>query len=54
MNRKHLYILCGLLVLIGGVLTLYRALILEFPLTPRETTATWRVNRCGISTCQPA
>ena len=40
MNRKHLYILCGLLVLIGCVLTLYRALILEFPFTPQETTAT--------------
>lgn len=43
MNKKHLYILCGLLVLIGTALTLYRALFLEFPFTPRETTATWRV-----------
>lgn len=43
MNKKHLYILCGLLVLIGVVVTAYRALILEFPLTPNETTATWRI-----------
>ena len=43
MNKKHLYILCGLLVLIGVGLTAYRAFVLEFPLTPRATTATWRV-----------
>jgi hypothetical protein len=42
-NKKHLYILCGMLVLIGMVVTGYRWLVLEFPLTPRETTPTWRV-----------
>ncbi|MFT5487545.1 MAG: hypothetical protein ACI9JL_004569 [Paracoccaceae bacterium] len=43
MNRKHLYILCGLLVLIGVSVTAYRSLVLEFPLLPNETTATWRI-----------
>jgi len=42
-NKRHLHILCGLLVLIGVAMTLYRAYVLEFPLTPRETTATWRI-----------
>ena len=40
MNKKHLYILCGLLVLIGVAVTAYRSLVLEFPLTPNETTST--------------
>ena len=43
MNRKHLYILCSLLVLLGIAGTIYRALILEFPLTPNETMPTWRI-----------
>lgn len=43
MSRKHLYILCGLLVLLGVAGTIYRALVLEFPLTPNETTSTWRI-----------
>lgn len=43
MNNKHLYILCGLLIFIGIVMTGYRWLVLEFPLTPHETTATWRI-----------
>ena len=43
MNKKHLYILCGLLVLVGITATIYRALVLEFPLTPNETTPTWRI-----------
>jgi hypothetical protein len=43
MNKKHLYILCGLLVLIGVAVTAYRSLVLEFPLTPNETTSTWRI-----------
>ena len=43
MNKKHLYILCGLLVLIGVAVTAYRSLVLEFPLSPNETTPTWRI-----------
>jgi hypothetical protein len=43
MNKKHLYILCGLLVLFGVGVTAYRSLVLEFPLTPNETTPTWRI-----------
>ena len=43
MNKKHLYILCALLVIAGTAITAYRWLVLEFPLSPRETTPTWRV-----------
>ncbi len=43
MSKKHLYILCGLLILIGVALTAYRAIVLEFPTSPQETTATWRI-----------
>ena len=43
MNKRHLQILCAVLVLIGVVVTGYRWLALEFPLTPRETTPTWRI-----------
>lgn len=43
MSKKHLYILCSLLILIGVAVTAYRSLVLEFPLTPNETTATWRI-----------
>lgn len=43
MNNRHLHILCGLLVSIGIGTTAYRAFVLEFPLTPRETTATWQL-----------
>ena len=43
MNKNHLYFLCGLLVLIGTALTVYRAVVLEFPLTSREKQLTWRV-----------
>ena len=43
MNKRHLHILCGLLVLIGAAMTLYRAFVLEFPVIPRETSATWRL-----------
>lgn len=43
MTKKHLYILCGLLVLVGIAGTVYRSMVLEFPLTPNETTATWRI-----------
>jgi len=43
MNKKHLYILTAVLALIGGGVLAYRAIVLEFPLTPRESTETWRV-----------
>ena len=43
MNKKHLHILCGLLVFVGVAMTVYRAFFLEFPLLPRETQSTWRV-----------
>ena len=43
MNKKHLYVLCLLLAVIGVGMTIYRAWILEFPITPRETTETWRI-----------
>jgi hypothetical protein len=43
MNKRHLCILCGLLVLIGVSMTAYRWLALDFPLTPDEKTATWRL-----------
>lgn len=43
MNKRHLYILCGVLVAFGIAVTLYRVLVLEFPVAPRETTPTWRI-----------
>ena len=43
MKNRHLHILCGLLVLIGVGATAYRAFVLEFPLTPRETISTWQL-----------
>jgi len=43
MSKRHLYILCGLLVLVGVGMTVYRAFVLEFPVIPRETSATWRI-----------
>jgi hypothetical protein len=43
MNKKHLYILTAALAIIGAGVLAYRAFVLEFPLTPRETTETWRV-----------
>ena len=43
MSRRHLYVLTGLLALIGGALFLYKALALGFPLRPAEMTETWRI-----------
>lgn len=41
MNKKHLYILCGLLVLVGVSMTAYRWLALDFPLTPTAGMPRW-------------
>jgi len=43
MNKRHLYILCAALILLGIGVTAYRAIVLEFPLTPRETQDIWRL-----------
>lgn len=43
MNRKHLYILCAVLTLIGGSITAYRMFVLGFPLLPDETSQTWQI-----------
>jgi len=43
MKKRHLYILCSLLVFIGVAVTVYRAVVLEFPLTPREKQEIWRL-----------
>ena len=43
MGRRHLYILALVLTLIGGGLFLYKWLVLEFPVTPGENTAIWRI-----------
>ena len=43
MGHRHLYILAAVLTLIGGGLFLYKWLVLEFPVTPGESTAIWRV-----------
>lgn len=43
MNKKHLYILCALLTIIGGTITGYRLFVLEFPALPDQTTETWRI-----------
>ena len=43
MGKKHLYILCTLLVLIGGAVTAYRMFVLEFPALPDQTSEIWRI-----------
>jgi hypothetical protein len=43
MNKKHLYVLCGLLVLPGIAAALFSALLPEFSPAPDETTPTWRI-----------
>ncbi len=43
MSRRHLTILCSVLVLAGLVVTVYRWLVLDFPLLPQERASTWRV-----------
>ena len=49
MNNKHLYILCTVLVLIGGLITAYRMYVLGFPLMPDETAETWQIEaRAGF------
>jgi len=43
MNRVHLYVLCGVLALLGLVFTGYKAFVLGFPLLPDTRTDLWRV-----------
>lgn len=44
MSRRHLYILCTLLVLVGGVVSLFKAQVLGFPMVPDARTEIWRVD----------
>ncbi len=44
MNRRHLYILCTLLVLVGGAVFLIKAQVLGFPMVPDARTEIWRVD----------
>jgi hypothetical protein len=43
MNRRHLYVLCAVLALLGTSITLYRIFSLGFPPTPEEATDTWQI-----------
>jgi hypothetical protein len=43
MNRRHLYVLCALLAIVGTGLTFYRIFSLGFPPTPGEMTETWQI-----------
>jgi len=43
MSRRHLYLLSGVLAVLGLAVFLYKVLVLEFPLRPEEKTQTWRV-----------
>ncbi|HSS66208.1 MAG TPA: UUP1 family membrane protein [Gammaproteobacteria bacterium] len=42
MSNKHLYVLTGVLILIGLVIFLYKVLFLNFPLTGDTTVEVWR------------
>jgi hypothetical protein len=42
-NKRHLYILTGCLAFIGLTVSLYKALVLSFPLAPDVTVDLWRV-----------
>jgi len=44
MNRRHLYILCALLVAVGGLVFLFKAQVLGFPMAPDARTEIWRVD----------
>ena len=44
MNRRHLYILCTLLVLVGGAVFMIKAQVLGFPMAPDARTEIWRVD----------
>jgi len=43
MNRRHLFVLCTALALVGAGMTLYRIFSLGFPPTPDEATETWQI-----------
>lgn len=42
MNRKHLYILCSILIAIGGLGFLYKTSVLGFPVAPDQRAEIWR------------
>ncbi|MGB0631819.1 MAG: UUP1 family membrane protein [Alphaproteobacteria bacterium] len=43
MGKKHLYILCSVLVVIGVAVTAYRMFVLDFPALPEQTSEIWRI-----------
>ena len=43
MGKKHLYVLCSILVIIGVAVTSYRMFVLDFPALPDQTSETWRI-----------
>ena len=43
MNKTHLYVLAGILAVVGLTLFLYKVLALHFPLTPGAESYTWNV-----------
>jgi hypothetical protein len=43
LNKKHLYVLAGILFVVGLALFLYKVLVLNFPLTPGKESFTWNV-----------
>jgi hypothetical protein len=43
LNKTHLYLLAGILAVVGLTLLLYKVLALSFPLTPGAESFTWKV-----------